>query len=166
MVPTWPELGPNLAPKMAQNPKIWLQIILRVLAESGSINDLAFELRLGPFSPLFWTVLGSIWEGLGSIWGGFAWKFRVTSLASACLRPLSKSPQRLPRTKPRTAENKAENKALPTTTEAVRLHSAVLLNLPPIHKAPDSKNVGRRYSPQGGLQFNTCLLYTSDAADE
>ena len=152
MASTWPQLGPNLAPKMAQNPKKWAQKTLGVLPEQGSVNDLAFELRLGPFSPRFWTVLGSIWEALGSIWGGFAWKFRVTSLASACLRPLSKSPQRLPRTKPRTAEKRAENKALPTTTEPVRLHSAVLLNLPPIHKAPDSKNVRRRYSPQGGLQ--------------
>ena len=61
----------------------------------------------------------------------------------------------LPRTKPRIqepAEDKAEKKIRTDASKKTEiLQSFILLNSFPYRNPPYSKNVGRRYSPQGGF---------------
>ena len=59
-------------------------------------------------------------------------------------RRQSRESKNLPRTKPR-------RKSVQTPTRKIKSQSFVLLNSFPYRKPPYSKNVGRRYSPQGGF---------------
>ena len=59
-------------------------------------------------------------------------------------RGQSRESKNLPRTKPRT-------KSVRTPSRKLKSPSFVLLNSFPYRKPPYSKNVGRRYSPQGGF---------------
>ena len=59
-------------------------------------------------------------------------------------RGQSRESKNLPRTKPRT-------KSVQTRTRKLESQSFVLLNSFPYRKPPYSKNLGRRYSPQGGF---------------
>ena len=119
-----------------------------LLPEEGSEYDLQFQHRFGPSWPRFWRVLGWI---LGPKTAP-----RPSQDASKTPPDASETPQTASKT-PRacqgqkTAKNKAKNKALPATTQNLRLHSAALLTFFQTTKRRN-ENMGRRYSPQGGLQ--------------
>ena len=117
----------------------------------------------------FNTVLDRLGLDFGGSWGGFWDPRRPQDPPKTPLRRLEplprrpQSPQRRPNRlqaaskTPRacqgqkTAKNKAKNKALPATTQNLRLHSAALIAFFQTTKRRN-ENMGRRYSPQGGLQ--------------
>ena len=117
----------------------------------------------------FWMIFGGFLAYFGhvfgcSCWGGYAppdppdldLVFVVLGQVFSQLcqenprtcRGQSRESKNLPRTKPRT-------KSVRTPPRKLKSQSFVLLNSFPYRKPPYSKNVGRRYSPQGGFKTST-----------
>ena len=157
--------GAILGAKTAQNPKKWLPKTVAQLPKRVLDTNLLLKTVQEPLGLDFWGGQASIFDDFWMIFGTSWLTLGMFSAALSCLgfrcswlglQPtLPRKSKNLPRTKPRIqepAEDKAEKKI---RTNAFRktqiLPSLVLPNSLPYRNPPYSKNVGRRYSPQGGF---------------
>ena len=157
--------GAILGAKTPQNPKKWLQNFAPQLPESSSGYEPAFEDRSRASWPRFWGGQASIFDDFWMIFGTSWLTLGMFSAALSCLgfrcswlglQPiLPRKSKNLSSTKPRIqepAEDKAEKKIRTNASKKTKiLQSFVLPNSFPYRNPPYSKNVGRRYSPQGGF---------------
>ena len=104
----------------------------------------------------FWIFLAYFGHVFGcSFWSWFS-LFLVRSSTNFCqenprtCRAQSRESKNLPRTKPRT-------KSVRTPPRMLNSQSFVLLSSIPYRNPPCSKNLGRRYSPQGGFKLNSSV---------
>ena len=159
------QLGAILGAKTAQNRKNGSKKRVPQLPKSGSGYEPAFEDRSraswprflggqGSIFDDFWMIFRTCWLTLGMFSAapdldlvfvvlGQVFSQLFQENLRTC-RGQSRESKNLPRTKPRT-------NSVQTPTRNIIAQNFVLLNSFPYRKPPYSKNVGRRYSPQGGF---------------
>ena len=168
--------GAILGAKTPQNPKKWLLKIRVELPKSGSGYEPAFEDRSRASWPRFWGGQGSIFEDFWMIFGA---SWLTLAMFSAALAGGASPPQTPPlltwfssflvrssanfakkiqefaegtAENPRTCRGQSREKnPYERLQENSNHQSFLLLNSLPYRSPPYSKNLGRRYSPQGGF---------------
>ena len=162
--PTWAHLGSQdgsksekMGPKLSggttqERPKsiFKMALFLDIVLDRLGFDFWGVGARFSMIFGGFFELLGLLWACVRLLLLGFVFVVLGYVFSQLCqenprtCRGQSRESKNLPRTKPRT-------KSVRTPPRKLKSQSFVLLNSFPYRKPPYSKNVGRRYSPQGGF---------------